>query len=356
MVAMLAVLLAAPAIVAAVPVGVGRADPGQLRERVLASVAQPYQGYAESTARLQLPDLPQVSDVTSLLNGTTRIRAWYAAAQRWRVDVLGPSGERDLYQTERGLVVWDYGAGLFVEILEQPPLLRLPRAADLLPPDLARRLLTATARQPVATAPPRRVAGIDAAGLRVSVTDPTTTVAGFDVWADPVTGLPLRVEVRGRRSDRPAVTTAFSEVSLRPPAEQVLTPAPGPGTGATTARAADLVAFLDRFAGAPLPGQLTRRSRVSTSVRGVGQYGAGLSTIVVLPLPRDLAAGAFDRARDAGGTEVTLARGTGIVAGNDLLTVLVAWSPSGRRSVLLAGLVDGATLQQAADELFGNPQ
>jgi len=355
-VALLAVVCAALVAVTALPVGVGRADPGQLRERMLAAVAQPYQGYAESIAHLQLPDLPQVSDVTALLNGTTRIRAWYAGPQRWRVDVLGPSGERDLYQTERGLVVWDYGAGLFTEVLGEPPPVRLPRATDLLPPDLARRLLSATAGEPIAAAPPRRVAGIDAAGLRVSVTDRTTTVAGFDVWADPATGLPLRVEVRGRRSDRPAVTTAFSEVSLRPPAEQVLSPAPGPGTARTATGAGDLVTVLDRFARATLPGQLAGRPRVSTGVHGVGQYGAGLSTLVVLPLPPDLATGALDKALNAGGTEVTLARGTGAVAGNDLLTVLVAQSPSEHRSAVLAGLVDGVTLQQAADELFGNPQ
>src|SRR4029453_13306921 len=89
---------------------------------------------------------------------------------------------------------------------------RLPQAPDLLPPDLARRLLADAAPGDGLTAlPPRRVAGIAAAGLRFTPGDPDTTIDRLDVWADPATGLPLQVELAGGFPSR------FLALSLTPP-------------------------------------------------------------------------------------------------------------------------------------------
>src|SRR6185312_15818580 len=79
-----AVLCAVPGIVAAWPVPATRVDPGVLRARIRASANQPYQGYALSSAALGLPALPRLSDVTSLFDGSTQLRAWYSSATRWR--------------------------------------------------------------------------------------------------------------------------------------------------------------------------------------------------------------------------------------------------------------------------------
>jgi len=79
--------------------------------------------------------------VTSLVNGTTRIRSWYASPSSWRFDVLTAGAERDVYGTTGGEYVWDYGANLLTELIGAQPV-RLLRAGDLLPPDLARRVLS----------------------------------------------------------------------------------------------------------------------------------------------------------------------------------------------------------------------
>src|SRR5690242_3553490 len=90
------VLCLLPAIAAARPAPRVRVDAHVLRDRILASTAQPYQGYAESTGDLHLPSLPQLSDVIGLLGGTTTTRSWYSSQRAWRVAILEQTGERDI--------------------------------------------------------------------------------------------------------------------------------------------------------------------------------------------------------------------------------------------------------------------
>src|SRR5256885_5742723 len=58
-------------------------------DRIAVSRSQPYSGYVQSTGLLGLPALPNLTQVTAPLSGTTEMRAWYASPQSWRVDVLG---------------------------------------------------------------------------------------------------------------------------------------------------------------------------------------------------------------------------------------------------------------------------
>lgn len=188
-------IVVSPAVVGAWSGASASADPADLRARIAASSDRPWTGYAESRAGLSLPRIPLLADVTTLLSGTMRMRGWYAAPDRHRTDVISAVGERDRYVTPRGQAVWDYGAELLTLVARDPEI-RLPRPDDLLPPALARRLLSGTAPTDRATAlPARRVAGLDAAGVRVEVADPDTTVAALEIWADPATGLPVAVDV-----------------------------------------------------------------------------------------------------------------------------------------------------------------
>ncbi|MBA2309305.1 MAG: hypothetical protein H0W01_08440, partial [Pseudonocardiales bacterium] len=139
----------------------------QLRTRLLASATQPYTGLAQATGRLPLPDLPQLEQVTALLTTTTRIRAFVAAPDRWRVDELAIAGERGTYHDGGNESMWDSGTNQLTRVIGTTPV-RLPRAADLLPPDLARRLVGLSATDPVSVLPARRIAGRSAAGLRVT--------------------------------------------------------------------------------------------------------------------------------------------------------------------------------------------
>src|SRR5262249_33538734 len=133
-----------PSLVGAMQSGGGAAaDPRDLLRAVQASADRPYQGYAESRSTLGLPDLPALAQVAAVASGTTRMRAWYAAPDAWRAAIVDPTGEVDVYGTPQGTYAWDFARNLLTETVGELPA-RLPRAADLLPPELARRLLADT--------------------------------------------------------------------------------------------------------------------------------------------------------------------------------------------------------------------
>lgn len=344
-----AVACAVPSVVASLPVGGGRLGAVQLRAKIEASAAQPYSGFARTQAELGLPDLPAVGDVTSLLSGTTNIRVWYQTPDDNRVDVIDTVGERDVYQTPGGQFTWDYGTGLLTKILGAEPV-RLPRAGDLLPPDLARRILAMDPVDRPLALPPRRIAGLAAEGLRLRPTDPETTVGQVDIWADPITGLPLRVEVTARGATTPLITSQFVSVDRGSPDVSALRP-PDAGGQLATAQAPDIVSAIAGFSRARLPRELAHYllQPQLPGLPGVGRYGAGLATFVVLPLPGNIGRPAIEAATKAGATDVLVSRGRAVLIGIPLLGVLIG--QVGRRTYLVAGFVSHGVLQEAANEL-----
>ncbi|HEY3262026.1 MAG TPA: hypothetical protein VGJ95_17500 [Pseudonocardiaceae bacterium] len=353
-----ATLLAVPAVVHRLPTR-SAAEPSVqvLRERVLASGGQPYAGYAESIGQLGMPPLPQLADVATLLSGTVRVRAWYAAPDRWRVDMLTTAGERGTYRVGGTELVWDYEDDRLTGIIG-PVAVRPPRAADLLPPELARRLLGLAAGDPVTALPPRRVAGIDAAGLRLTPSDPSTTVGAVEVWAEPASGLPLQVQVTARGADRPVLVSRLLEVSMAAPPAAVLRPSPGPGSAVDTVNAAEVAGVLRGLGSATLPARLAGRDLVipSADLPSVGRYGDGLAGFVVVPLGRGLSTRLLDGARSAGAVDLTTPSIATAVrlqtpAQTPLLTVVVVRVR--RLGYLMAGAVTAPVLEQAAAELAG---
>jgi hypothetical protein len=349
------VLCALPVAVRVWPVRTPAISVETLRARILASAGQPFQGYALSSGSMGLPELPQLGRVTALFSGTTQMRSWYAATDRWRVDVVDTGTETDVYQVPDSQYTWDYGANQLTRVVGEPPV-RLPRAADLMPPDLSRRLLAASAGDRVTALPGKRVAGIAAAGLRITPADPHTTVGSVDIWADPATGLPLQTEITGRGADRPVLVTRFLDVSLTAPAAGVLTPpAPRPGVGFATTDTPDIVSTLGRRLFDPLPAQVAGQPRRApvTSLSGVAVYGSGLAQFVVVSLPGRIGYEAYRNAA-LWGTPLTLAGGgEGALISTSLLSVALVRPTGVRRTYLLAGLVDGTLLGQAGAELAG---
>lgn len=330
-------------------------DPEELRRRIRATVP-PYVGYAESSGRLGLPDIPQLESVTALLTSTSRIRAYVAGPDRWRADQLtGAFGdsERDTYRLGTAEYIWDFGANQLTRVVGQAPF-RLPRAGDLLPPDLARRLLGLARTDPVTALASRRVAGRDAAGLRLVPTDPDTTIGRIDIWADPATALPLRVEVAARTGPSLLVSELL-EVTDGPPDPSDLRPTVPPGTEAATASAADVSGALRTLNAPPPPGRLAGRDRVAlpstpgSGLPGVGVYGTGLAGFVLIPLGGDLARRAIDGATAAGGAAIDVPFGRAVQLATPLLSLAV-WGRRGG-SALLIGTIAPAVLKQALIDL-----
>jgi hypothetical protein len=353
-----ALLCVIPAVIAALPVQSSPVTAAALRARVQASASVPYVGYAESSVNLGLPVLPNLRDVSTLLDGTTDQYVWYRSPAYWRADAITNTTESDAYQDGQVTFLWNYGSNLFTQITGNQPV-RLPRAADLLPPALARRLLsTASAADHIARLPSRRVAGVDAVGLQLTPSDPRTTIGTIDIWADPATGLPVEVQIFTRGATQPVLTSNFLELSMHRPALDIVTPHPASGVGLSTTKLPDVAGALNGDGDGdgdttPFAGQLggLNRAVLPGSPSGVAFYGAGLSRIVLLPLPGELGESALNSAIQAGANALSIAGQTGVLIHTPLLNVLMVQAGFRHRTFLLTGAVTPVVLEKAAISL-----
>jgi outer membrane lipoprotein-sorting protein len=323
-------------------------------ERALGSRAVPYTGLGESRGTLGLPSLPGLGAVAGLLGGTTRTRVWWAAPDRWRVDVLTVTGEQGTYGTASGVVAWDYERRRLRTVVGEPPA-RLPRADDLLAPQAARRLLSGVGRaDTVERLPDRRVAGRTATGLRVVPSARSSTIGAAEVWVDAESGLPLRLRVVDR-AGTDALVTQLSDVRLGRPAAAVTTPPYPAGVADEVVTAPDLAAAVDQRAPWRLPDTLAGLPVTRSLLEGSATYGRGLVRFTVLPLPDRIADDVVSNARSAGAATLEVDRGEAWRVSPSLLDVVVAQGDDLLHTYLIAGLVTPDVLTEAARELLADP-
>jgi hypothetical protein len=201
--------------------------------------------------------------------------------------------------------------------------------------------------------PSIRVAGVDAAGLRLVPANSSTTIRAIDIWADPADGLPVKVQILGRGTSRPVLITSFLELSQQRPAYRIVVPHPAPGVDTVTARLPDLNGLLgsgDRTP--PFPPALAGLRRITAlgSLAAVSAYGIGLARFAVLPLPGRVGQQAVTAAAQAG-SAVRLQHGQGVLIRTPLLTVLVFITSYHHHVLLFTGSVTPALLEQAATDL-----
>jgi hypothetical protein len=357
----IAVLCALPSVVAALPVSAAPIAPTALEARILASADHPYQGYVVSDGALDIPQLPQLGAVSSLLSGETTIRTWFASPSQWRTDVDSLTGEQDMYQTSYGTVSWNFETGHITQIIGNPSV-RLPRPDDVVPPRLALRLLhTAGPDDRISTLSPLDIAGISAVGLEITPSSADSTIGKVDIWADPATGVPLQVSVFARGASRAAINTRFLDVELTAPAASDVTFTPSADLPVSTATSSDVTALLDNRAFIPLPASLDGLSQ-SAKLAGYGAsvsgYGSGFNTFAVLYLGDQLGDSAMTAATNGGAATVTFgnggvgAQGTGRLIRTPLLSVLVVRGGRFDQVFLLAGFTSSDVLVKAAGDLL----
>ena len=350
-VALLVGLLGAlPSLAGARPVEPSGIAAAELLERVRTSDTVGWSGYGASRGSLVLPDVSELADVPSLVGGTTRARAWWRGPQDWRVDALSLVGETDTTRDARGGWTWQSADRRATRISGELDV-RLPRAADLLAPTLGQRL-SRTADVTASRLPDRRVAGRSAAGLRLTPTRPEqTTIGSVEMWVEPRTGLPLRVEVRAAGATDSVLQTSLLDLELAMPSPERTVFRPTRGASVTTVDAPDLAALADRFAPYLLPDELAglpRRPRSVLSVGGgVGTYGDGFTAVALVPLPHDLAGDIIRRvAPDGDGTAADIS--------TPLVNALVSHDEPGD-AYLLAGTVPPELLRTALAQLRADP-
>lgn len=357
----IAALCALPSVLGALPVSAAAVAPATLEARILAAADHPYQGLVSTDGELDVPQLPQLGAVSSLLSGVTTMRTWFAGPGRWRTDVVGLTGEQDMYQTSSGTVSWDFETGHITEVAGDPTV-RLPRPMDLVPAQLGLRLLhTAGPADRVSALPGLKIAGISAAGLEIRPSSADSTIGKVDIWADPATGVPLQVAVYARGAARAAISTRFLDVKLTTPSASDVTFNPAPGLPVSVATSSDVTTLLDRRAFIPLPKSLDGLP-AAQSLAGYGAavsgYGSGFTTFALLYLGDRLGDSAMSAATSGGAAPVTFgndgvgAPGTGRLIQTPLLSVLLVRSSRFDQVFLLAGFTSPDVLVKAAGDLL----
>lgn len=351
--AVVAALAALPVAVGAFPTAGGDPSAATLLARIRATAGRPYSGYAESTGSLALPTSDALDGVDSLLGGRTQVRVWYRSPQDWRADVLTPTGEEATRVMDWGTSVWDYEDNRTTLLgVETAGAVRLPRASDLLPPDLAARLLSEATPAQVVSLASRRVAGREADGLQLRPGDALSSIDRVDVWADRASGVPVHVDVHARGGTAAALSTTFLDFSDATPAVTDTPFSTPSGARVRNGRRFDLVRTVGEVPDSGLPGQLLGLPRAPSpaGLEGIGQYGRGVTQFVVGELPGGQAA-SLRRALSAAGGATALPEGIAINVGP--VGLLLTDEAVTGRTWLLAGTLTSEGLSRAATALRG---
>jgi hypothetical protein len=343
-----AAFIAAPLLMSARPATPSEISAAELDGWVRRSAGVGWSGYVETSGTLQVPDNESFATLAQLLGENTQLRVWWRNAEDWRVDRIRATGETDLFRQQGYTIRWVFESqtATFSPVSK----IRLPDASDLLPPTLARWLMQGARDNELSRLPTRRVAGIDAPGLRLTPDEPATTVAHVDIWVEPNSGLPLQVKLYGIGEQRPVLTTALHELSLNEPGAETTDFTPADGVRVDYEQSVDVAAAANAFTPYDLPASLAGlNSRDGEDPGAVGIYGRGPTTLIALPLRGRVAGPLRRQLSDRGSAQFTDV-GTFAPVGPVGLLITPYRGRSG--AFLLAGTVNSETLRQAAAELL----
>ena len=343
-------LLAAPFVVRALPAHDEDVSAVALLHRIQGSRDVAFSGYVETTGSVGLPDNEDLSSLTKLLGRANTVRVWWRDPSTWRVSTLRTTGETDLVHAGDQTLRWVYESKIVTLVPDVA--VRLPQTSDLLPNELARRVLSGARADEVGRLPARRVAGHDALGLRLTPGDAQASIDRVDVWADRSTGLPVEVRMFGRGSAVPSVASRFVDLTVGEPPAAALDFSPPHDSRVRTDDVVDLADAVNRFAARIPPKTLAGLpSRGPTALEdqgSVGVYGRGPTVLLALPLWHRTA----DRVREdlchtPGAREID----AGVLVAAPPMRLLLAKPEPNDSSWLLAGTVTRKALVDAAREL-----
>jgi hypothetical protein len=341
-----AVLVAAPLAGRLIPAEESDLDAAELYALVDDAGDQPYTGYVETVGTLQLPVSDRFQSIGDLFGASTRLRVWWRDRSQWRVSQLLPGGETTL--AHNGGVTTEYDYEEATSTTSYDPRIRLPRTSDLLPPEVVRRLLGGDAPGALSRLPARRVAGVSAAGLRVEGDAARSSLGHVDLWVDPDTGHPLRVEVFARGATSPDFTSAFIDFSTDEPTGDDVTFRGTDAVERTFDDVLDIADAANQFAPFTPPEIIAGLDRSTDTGGAVGVYGEGLTQVLAIPVRDREADPLREQIRGTPGS-VDLANGATVSVGP--LGVLLS-GREGESGWLVSGTVTRAVLDRAAADLL----
>jgi outer membrane lipoprotein-sorting protein len=301
-----------------------------------------FSGTVEQDSELGLPELPssgpdaapEASEALEWLSGSHSVRVFADGPDKARIQVLDQLAERDVIVN--GTEVWVYDSR--DKTAEH---LVIPADAECVqdktggmrftPGWLAEQLLAKIdASTEVTLGSNLNVAGRAAYDLLLTPRTTDTLVGSVSIAVDGETGMPLSVRVLARGQDEPAISVAFTELSLETPVASLFEFTPPKGTDVTEHPAPDRSSTDATPPESPESIDADRPDPIFS--------GSDWTTVVEFPAasaPADL----FDSPLFA---QLTTAVDGGRVIGTSLLNVLV--TDDGR---VAAGAVPVRVLQEA---------
>jgi hypothetical protein len=133
-------LVAAPFVVRALPAHDESLSALALLHRIQDSRDVAFSGYVESGGSVGLPADEDLSGLSKLLGSTSKVRVWWRDPSTWRVATLRTTGETDLVHAGHRMLRWVYESKNVTLVPDVG--VRLPLTTDLMPNELARRVLS----------------------------------------------------------------------------------------------------------------------------------------------------------------------------------------------------------------------
>ena len=244
--------IAVPALIGAGVVAASASGDIQLPERTPAEVFvmmaehpdASFSGTVEQTSELGLPELPtdgpdavpEAADVLEWLSGSHSVRVFVDGPQKARLQVLDRLAERDV--VVNGNSVWLYDSrektAHHAVLPADGECEHEAGAMKFQPAWLAEQLLgKLDANTEVSLGTNLNVAGRAAYDLVLTPKTPDTLIGSVSVAVDGETGMPLSVRVLARGQSDPAISVAFTELSLEAPEAKLFEFTPPEGTDVT---------------------------------------------------------------------------------------------------------------------------
>ena len=321
--------------------------PAQVLELVGGSRVTAFSGTISESSELGLPSLPSgisaaggsgsgnsdssLASLLTLVTGTNSLRVYADGPSKVRLQVLDSLAEKDVIRHGSGLWYYDSSANSVTHTnLPANKQKSTPAPLEVSPDVLAKKLLAALEpSSTVSVGQDLNVAGRSAYELILTPKSTDTLVGSISIAVDSATGLPLGVDVLAAGQKTPAVSVAFTSLSLEaPPASLFDFTAPA-GAKVTEAKT-------DK-ASTPVTPKGSKGSKAAKPTETV--TGSGWDSIVTLSKTGSLA----ELTGNPEFAELTTAVSGGRVFHTTLFNILI--ENDGR---VVAGAVSIAQLQAAA--------
>jgi outer membrane lipoprotein-sorting protein len=287
----------------------------------------PMTGTVVETTSLGLPQLPGISNPTSLaslLTGSHTVNVYYQDARQFRLSIPSAAAETDIIRNGSTLWLWDSAKDSVTEYKLPAPTAKhaeakVPDTPVLTPQQAANEVLKAVGKTTVVSLQSNvMIAGQASYQLVLAPKDHRSLIGAVTIAIDAQYGVPLRVQVFAKGSTSPAFQVGYTNLQFVTPAAANFDFTPPPGA---TLKVENLTgAKQSASAGG---------SGSQSGLTGFGTYGTSWLTVVEVPssdLLGGLTSGAFTGGQStaAGQPQANPGGGPGGVLGNDSQAILNA--------------------------------